>query len=238
MTVPAPMLKSGAVLATDRVEPVLVRSWVTEGSYAHVYRGAYGRDGVPCAVKLPKTHVDAAVELLRLQGEILSRVRAPGVVRLLDRGAQDHVPFLVLEWLEGGTLQDLVQRRRRLPLRQALEVLEQLSGALAAFHALGLAHGDVRGENVVLEGRGAVLLDPHGLPVGNVPTPSPTGDLQATAALLHLMLTGEPFVEAAPRLTSGAGYRKEVVQLWERLRGGTLTAPELAARAAELRRSL
>lgn len=232
------MLKSGAVLATDRIEPVFVRFWVAEGSFAQVYQGAYGPDGLPCAVKLPKTHVEDAVELVRLQGDMLLRVQGPGVVRLLDRGTTDGIPFLVLEWLEGGTLRELIQSRRRLPLRQALEILEQLAGALAAFHREGLPHGDIRGENVVLEGRGAVLVDPHGLPVGSVPPPSVRGDLHATAALMHLMLTGEPDSASQPRLTTGAGYRREAVQLWERLRSGALSAAELAKQSAALRRSL
>lgn len=238
MSTSALTLKPGTVLATDAVEPVLIRMWVTEGSYAHIYQGAYGRDGVPCAVKVPKVQVDAAVELVRIQGEILTRVRGPHVIRLLDRGTAVGLPFLVLEWLEGGTLLDLVRSRRRLPLRQSLEILEQLAVALSAFHQAKQPHGDIRAENVVLEGRGAVLIDPHGLPVGNVAPPSAAADLEAAAGLFHLMLTGERYDAAHSRLSPAAGYRRDAVQLWERLRSGLLTASELAEQTRTLRKSL
>ena len=228
-------LKPGAILTTERGAPVLVRRWVAEGSYAHVFQGGYGLEGTPCAVKTPKPEPQA-VELLDRQADILSRVAGPGIVRLLDRGTAGDAPFLVLEWLEGGSLAELFDSRRRMPLRQALEVAEQVGAALAEFHRQGIPHGDLRGENVVLEGRGAVLIDPHALAVGNVASPSVAADLTAVADLVHRMLSGVKAGEG--RLSAPAGYRREVVDFWEQLRDGKMAAADLARSAARIWRLL
>jgi serine/threonine protein kinase len=213
-------------------EIVHPRGWTSEGSYARVYQGTRLQE--PCAVKLAKPEVPGAAGLIRREGDLLARVRDPQVVRLLDRGEAPTGPFLVLEWLPGETLRDRLERTGRLPLRQALEVVADLARALAAFHPHA-AHGDVRPENVLLPpGRGAVLIDPL---VPDPPAAQPQADLRALGGALHRMLTGaDPDPE--PRLTLAAGYNRGAVALWERLRGGYLSAAELLAEAEALRRSL
>jgi serine/threonine-protein kinase len=210
---PAP----GVSLPTASGGIVVIRAWRGEGSYARVYRAAYARpgdsplDATQCALKLPKPEIAEAADRLRREGEVLARLNHPRVVKLLDRG-DGTAPFLALEWLEGETLLDLVHARRRLPLRQALELLAGLAEALAHFHERGLAHGDVRGQNLlVLPTRGAVLTDPE--PVAPATT---AGDVQAAGVLLSLMLTGQETAAGVP-LTTAGGHNRAVVELSTRL---------------------
>lgn len=231
-------LAPGCILTTRLGLPVLVRSGHAEGSFARVFRAAYGLEGVPCALKLPKPDIPRAVELLELQGDLLQPLASPHVVRLLDRGETPEGAFLALEWLDGDTLRDEIGRRRRLPLRQSLTWLEQVAEGTAAMHAHGRAHGDLRAENVVLvPGRGPVLIDPHPLPVGNVPPPSIPNDLLALSALFHQMLTGQALAGGV-KLAVSAGHSRAAVELFERLRAGALTAAELTEEARRLRRQL
>lgn len=209
--------KPGASFPTASGGQIVIRAWRGEGSFARVYRAAYLRpgqapfDACECALKLPKPEIAGSAERIRAEGDLLSRLDHPQLGALLDSGAAD-APFLVLEWLDGETLLDLVRARRRLPLRQALEHLERILAALAHCHSRRVVHGDVRGQNVlVLPGRGAVLTDPE--PVSPA---TQSGDLRAAGALLYLMLTGsEP--NSGEMLTTAGGYNRAVVELATRL---------------------
>jgi serine/threonine protein kinase len=231
-------IAGGSVLTTRAGEPVFVRGGQAEGSFARVYRGAYGRDGMPCGVKAPKPEVARSGELLELQGDLLQAVTSPHLVRLWDRGESEGTGFLVLEWLDGDTLADEIARRRRVALRQALAWLERVAEATAAIHAHRWPHGDLRPENVMLvPGRGAVVIDPHALALGNVPPPSIPADLQALAGVFHTMVTGEP-VGRGCRFNAAAGYNRPAVALFEHLRSGKLSAAELAEETRRLRLQL
>jgi serine/threonine protein kinase len=227
-------LQTGARLPTDTAYEVVVRGWRGEGSYARVYLAQYSRTGDACAVKLPKPEIpDAAA---RLDGErgLLARARHPHLVELLDSGRWAGAPFLVLEWLEGETLLDVVTARRRLPLRRALELLEPLCDVIAYLHGLGLAHGDLRPQNVIVTGsRGSVLTDP------GPPDPAPPAqDVRGLGGLLHRMVTGEDSARG-PRLTVAAGHNRGVAQLWEASQAAQPpSAAEMLAKVRMLRATL
>jgi serine/threonine-protein kinase len=85
-------------------------------------------------------------------------------VRALDHGTlSDGRPFLVLEYVEGPSLRDVIHERGSLPPTEMLAILEPLCEALGAAHAMGLVHRDVKASNVILgtdaAGPRPVLLD-------------------------------------------------------------------------------
>ncbi|HEU4752688.1 MAG TPA: protein kinase, partial [Armatimonadota bacterium] len=198
--------------------------------------GYHPRGGL-CALKLAKAEIPDAAARLRREKQVLAQLRHPRVVALLDAGEHAGTPFLVLEWLEGETLLDLVQTRRRLALRQSLEISEAVADGLAAIHAHGLVHGDIRPQNIlVVPRRCAVLTDPGGGEPGA--STLPADDIRAVGGLLHLMLTGFPESDP-PRLTAAAGYNRAVVQLWEQVRSDRpLTASDLLSQLRRLRQGL
>lgn len=100
------------------------------------------------------------------QAEIaaLSRLHHPGMTRPLDSGLTGNGdPFLVLDYIPGPTLRELIDAGP-LPLSRALRLLDQISGALMEAHSLGIIHLDLKPENIVIRGgtpavEQAVLLD-------------------------------------------------------------------------------
>jgi serine/threonine-protein kinase len=231
----APRLTPGTVLRTDDGRTVLVRAWRGEGSHARVYRGILEQSGAPCAVKVAKPEVPESGERLRRECEVLTGVQHPRVVRLVAARTEGCGPWLVLEWLDGDTLLDLVAARRRLALRQSLQHLESALDGLAAIHEGSFLHGDVRAENLlVVPDRGAVLTDP-----GGTPTATRADDIRDAGVLFHRMLTGEPPGDGDSVLTTSAGYSRAAVQLWRRMRAAE-PAPtrEILLAVRELRRTL
>ena len=84
------------------------------------------------------------------EGSVLAGLSHPGIVKLVAFGTFDDLtPFLAMEWLEG---EDLAARHRRAPLsvREAVEVARQVAHALAAAHAAGIVHRDVKPTNIFL----------------------------------------------------------------------------------------
>ncbi len=139
---------------------------VGEGGFGQVWR-ATDESGERVAIKILHLELVRSIDALtRFQRELeaIERLHHRSVVRAITHGAlTDGRPFLVLEYLEGPSLREVLQERGALPPAEMLQILEPLCNALAVAHAAGLVHRDVKASNVILandaEGRRPVLLD-------------------------------------------------------------------------------
>jgi serine/threonine-protein kinase len=124
---------------------------VGEGGTATVYRAEHPERG-RCAVKVLRERMRAdpvAVKRFLREAGYGSRVRHAAVVRTFDFGEADHLYYLALEWADGEPLSSIVHRGGRLAPGLVAEIVEQLSGGLAAAHAEGIIHRDLKPENIV-----------------------------------------------------------------------------------------
>ena len=133
------------------------------GPLTEVFAARRHADDRLCALKLPREtwpgHT-TAVRLLRREYRALRAVQHPNVVRLLDAHVTDPPYFVALEYLDGETLRDRLQRDYALDLRSAIWIARQMAEALAALHRAGFIHGDVKPDNVyILDNGTAVLVD-------------------------------------------------------------------------------
>jgi serine/threonine-protein kinase len=125
-------------------------------------------------------------------------LRSQNVAQVLDHGVHDGVPFVVLELLEGQSLEERLRKATRLPIADVAVIVAQIGRALSKAHAAGLAHGDLRPHNVFLtkndDEEVAKVLD-----LGLAPAPSP-GWTPSHEALLYAspaVLRGEPYDAAS-----------------------------------------
>jgi tetratricopeptide (TPR) repeat protein/tRNA A-37 threonylcarbamoyl transferase component Bud32 len=165
-------LPSGHDACPRSIGPYRIVSRIGRGAFADVYRGFDGRQGA--------SREDIAVKALRLDGvrdgderaertrrflrehEILRRVSHPNVIRILDLGREPEL-YIVEEWIEGGDLKALIERRSRLPWQEALPLLVGLLRGLSALHALDVCHRDLKPGNVLLRTNGAPVIADFGL---------------------------------------------------------------------------
>ncbi len=124
------------------------------GGVGVVVAARHVRLGLRVALKFlrPDKPRDAeAVAHLVREGQIMARVRSTHVTRMLDIGRlADGEPFLVMEYLEGGDLGALLDTRGPLASRAAVAYVRQAAAGLAASHAHGVIHGDLKPSNLFL----------------------------------------------------------------------------------------
>ncbi len=135
------------------------------------------------AVKLlPGATHRQAVERLQREAQALARIQHPHVVPVHEVGEDGGVHFYVMDLIEGPTLEDVIAAGR-LPCARAAGLARQIAEALAAAHAQGVVHRDVKPGNVLLaDGRDHAVLVDFGIAMSELaPTLTATGDLLGTA---------------------------------------------------------
>ncbi len=124
-----------------------------EGGMSYVYRAQDNESGRPVAVKilLPRLSRDpAAVERLRREAEIATRLDHPNVCPILRLGEAEGTIYLVMPYLEGEPLSEHESRRGPISLVEGIPLLGQMCRGLAHAHDLQIIHRDLKPENVMM----------------------------------------------------------------------------------------
>ncbi len=165
-----------------------VESPVAQGGMATVYQALDTRLDRRVAVKVMNPDLardEQFVTRFIREAKSAAALTHPNVVSVYDQGADNGRLYLVMELLPGRTLRDLLHERGRLTPRQAFSILEPVLAALAAAHAAGLIHRDVKPENVLLSDDGRVKVVDFGLARSvSTATNTSTGQLMGTVSYL------------------------------------------------------
>jgi serine/threonine protein kinase len=139
---------------------------VGHGSAGVVFRARHQSLNIPVAVKVLHVTDDIGVHRqLRSEAQLLARLNHPHVVRVWDFEDDPCQPFLVMEFVEGPGLSDVLREQGRIPPERALQLVRQIADGLAAAQRLGIVHRDVKPGNILLTKDGAAKLADLGLAV-------------------------------------------------------------------------
>ncbi len=157
------------------------------GGTSLVYGALFRPTRTRVAVKLlSDEHMADPSARLRFGDEVaaLSRIRHPGVVRLIEWGEEQNLLYLVYEFIDGPSiLQELEVGGPFLPER-AVSLARQTLVALEAVHRAGILHRDLKSENILLEGGATPRLIDFGLARGEGPRRTAQGRLVGTPGFL------------------------------------------------------
>jgi len=143
-----------------------IRSRIARGGMATVYLATDLRLERRVAVKVMHGHLadDAAFrERFIREARSAARLAHPNVVAVFDQGEDRDMAYLVMEYLPGITLRELLQEHRVLTTEQTLDIIEAVLGGLAAAHRAGIVHRDLKPENVLLADDGRIKIGDFGL---------------------------------------------------------------------------
>ncbi|HEY4225988.1 MAG TPA: Stk1 family PASTA domain-containing Ser/Thr kinase [Pseudolysinimonas sp.] len=202
-----------------------VRSRIARGGMATVYLATDLRLERRVAVKVMHGHLadDSQFKQRFIQeARSAARLAHPNVVNVFDQGQDADSAYLVMEYLPGITLRDLLQEYGSLTSQQTIDITEAVLSGLAAAHKAGIVHRDLKPENVLLADDGRIKIGDFGLAraasantatgaalLGTIAYLSPElvtrgvadtrSDIYAVGIMMYEMLTGEqPFKGEQP----------------------------------------
>ncbi|WP_232548564.1 Stk1 family PASTA domain-containing Ser/Thr kinase [Propioniciclava soli] len=147
----------------DRYEVV---SKLARGGMATVYLAQDLRLSRTVAIKIMNDGLGDADDFARrfdAEARAAAHLSHPNVVSVFDQGSDDGRPYIVMEYVQGCTLRNLITREAPMEPGRVLDLLEPVCSALAAAHAAGIIHRDVKPENVLISDRGEVKVADFGL---------------------------------------------------------------------------
>lgn len=144
------LLSAGTTLGRYRLEALL-----GQGAFGAVYRAVSTDHGARVALKILGRRAiggDATIARFHREAELVSRLRHPNSVRVLDRGEAEGWNFIAFELLDGESLEALVERTGRVAPERAMEIAIQILDGLEEAHGIGLVHRDLKPANILLVG--------------------------------------------------------------------------------------
>ncbi len=210
-----------------RVGKYRVDGLIGRGSVGIVYKGYDGQIDRPVAIKTLRLDLlsggsdrDQLLKRFSTEARSAGRCVHPNIVTVFDYVEQDDTPYIVMEFVDAGTLENVINSGTMLPLRQIGDIMVQLVSALEHAHAKGIIHRDVKPSNILCPTATSIKVTDFGVArfeatnltnstgLGAIGTPnymSPEqflgrpvdgrSDLYAAGVILFEMLTGaKPFV--------------------------------------------
>src|SRR5262245_58343342 len=140
------------MLVGKKLGPFLVDKELGSGSMGMVYRAKHEETGQKAAVKVMAAGLarDATVARFQREVSILKQLDHPHIVRLLGSGKLHHQPFLIMEYVDGESLDHVMERRGRISWEEAVILGQQLCDALQHAHGKGIIHRDLKPANVMV----------------------------------------------------------------------------------------
>ena len=203
-----------------------LEAFIGQGGMSLVYRAVDVRTGHSVAVKILKSEYNSDKEFLerfQREAQAASLMSHHNLVNLLDVGVEGEYRYLVLEYVNGNTLKDVIRQKGRLNYQTAIQIAVRILSALQHAHDNGIIHRDIKPQNVLIHADGHVKVSDFGIArmtnaftiskgdtvVGSVHYSSPeqatgsmveaTSDIYSTGVVMYEMLTGRvPFVGDTP----------------------------------------
>ncbi len=153
-------LHPGDLLDRYRIENLVARSGM-----ASIFRATDMQSGQQVAIKIPHPEMESdpvLVDRFKREAEIGERMDHPGVMKVL--GGEEHSRiYMVMEWVEGRLLREVLREQKKFPVERALKIAIEILDALDYIHRNGVVHRDLKPENIMLDAEDHIKLIDFGI---------------------------------------------------------------------------
>jgi serine/threonine protein kinase len=159
-------LENSTATGVRNVGKYLMTHQIGIGGWSFVYKGKHKLLNMPVAIKMMKHNQAMDEQFLdnfRKEGEIIGQLNHPNIVQVYDIEELYRTIFIIMEYLDGESLEDLLNRKKRLPFSRILSFLTQIAAGLAYAHDQNIVHRDIKPANVFVQKDDQVKLLDFGL---------------------------------------------------------------------------
>ena len=153
-------------MAIRQIGPFILEQQIGVGGMGIVYMATYPRNKRKVAVKILSPALMSDAKLLRRfdrEITILKRLNHPNIVKYYGGGTENNQRYYVMQFIDGGSLQDVLKKRGKLTWEQAIHVGRQVCSALEHAHNAGIIHRDLKPANLFLSRKGRLMLGDFGI---------------------------------------------------------------------------
>nr|WP_277818519.1 Stk1 family PASTA domain-containing Ser/Thr kinase [Bacillus sp. TL12] len=136
------------------------------GGMANVYLAhddILGRDVAVKILRLDYANNDEFIKRFHREAQSVTTLSHPNIVSMYDVGEEDGIYYLVMEYVPGQTLKQYINQRGMLPIGEALDIMEQLTSAMAHAHHFEIVHRDIKPHNILIRNDGVVKVTDFGI---------------------------------------------------------------------------
>ncbi len=153
-------------LSGRTIGPYAVEQRLGVGGMAEVYRANHSALGVYRAIKVIRPEFATSDDFrarFQREAQSVAQLDHPNIVRVHDFGESNGLYYMVMQYVEGQTLNTIRKTRGSIPQAQAVEWILAVADALAYAHELGVVHRDIKPDNIMLDERGRIVLMDFGV---------------------------------------------------------------------------
>jgi serine/threonine-protein kinase len=149
-----------------RIGPYEIVEELGKGGMATVYRAYHPQMDRFVAVKIIHRALasdQAGIERFRREARLISRLEHPHLLPVYDYSPDHDPPYIVMRYLEGGTLKDVLDEHTTLPLNEIAHLMKQVCGAMDYAHRQGVVHRDLKPSNIMVDRDGNAFVADFGI---------------------------------------------------------------------------
>jgi len=204
---------SGKGNLPERLGKYEIRGTLGRGAMGLVYDGwdpVIGRQVAIKTVRLAGADDEEAVESVarfKREAQAAGRLTHPNIVGVFDYGETDDIAYIVMEFVGGGSLKEVLDRKEALSVRRVCEIMGQVLSALAFSHGRGVVHRDIKPANIMLTTEGSVKLADFGIARIESSSMTSVGVIMGTPAYMAPeQFLGEPADARSDLYAAGATF--------------------------------
>jgi serine/threonine protein kinase len=148
-----------------QLDHYLIEGLAARSGMASIYRAKDLRTGRPVAIKVPHPEMESDLlffERFRREEDIGAKLDHPSVMKVFVDDDRSRT-YMVMEWIEGRLLRQVLNQQRKLPAERAVELALAICDALDYIHRNGVVHRDLKPENIIIDAQGRIKLIDFGI---------------------------------------------------------------------------